>query len=116
PSKPEPVYARLYDDPLENLVGNLRRNGVLSRAAGPTSCPYPESPRQALSRVSDSVSPHVLYFISERGEPGYRAGGIRMWSIGDIERATSTLEQLFREMGKWNDQQDQDTGSARKAL
>ncbi|KAL5640809.1 hypothetical protein ACGC1H_001331 [Rhizoctonia solani] len=116
PPKPEPVYARLSDDPLENLVGNLRRDGVLSRAAGPTSCPYPESPRQALSRVSDSIPSHVLYFISERGEPGYRAGGIRMWSVGDIEEATSTLERLFHEIGKWDDHQDQDTVLARKTL
>ncbi|CAE6454174.1 unnamed protein product [Rhizoctonia solani] len=116
PSKPEPVYARLSDDPLENLVGNLRRNGVLSRAAGPTSCPYPESPRQALSRVSNHIPPHVLYFISERDESGYRAGGIRMWSVGDIEEATSTLERLFHEMEKWDDHQDQDTVLARKAL
>ncbi|KAG8763854.1 hypothetical protein FRC11_011002 [Ceratobasidium sp. 423] len=116
PSKLEPVYVRLFDDPLENLVGNLRRNEVLSRAAGPTSCPYPESPRQALSRISDSIPPHVLYFISERGEPGYRAGGIRMWSVGDIEGAVSTIERLFHEVGKWDDDQDQDTTSARKAL
>jgi hypothetical protein len=39
-----------------------------------------------------------------------------MWSIGDIEEATSTIERLFREMEKWNDNQDQDTASARKAL
>ncbi|CAE6463533.1 unnamed protein product [Rhizoctonia solani] len=116
PSKPEPVYARLSADPLENLVGNLRRNEVLSRAAGPTSCPYPESPYQALSRISDSIPPHVLYFISERGEPGYRAGGIRMWSVGDIEGAVSTIERLFHEMGKCDENQDQDRISARKAL
>ncbi|CAE6513082.1 unnamed protein product [Rhizoctonia solani] len=116
PPKPEPVYARLSDDPLENLVGNLRRNEVLSRAAGPTSCPYPESPRQALSRICDSIPRHVLYFISERGESGYRAGGIRMWSVGDIEGATTALERLFQEIGKQDDHQDQDTVLARKAL
>ncbi|KAF8741495.1 Spc7 kinetochore protein, partial [Rhizoctonia solani] len=116
PSKHEPVYAQISEDPLENLVGNLRRNGVLSRAVGPTSCPYPESPRQALSRISESIPASVLYFISERNEAGYRAGGIRMWSIGDIEEATSTLERLFHEMKKQDSDQDQDQVSARKAL
>ncbi|ELU43234.1 Spc7 domain-containing protein [Rhizoctonia solani AG-1 IA] len=117
PSKHEPVYAQIYEDPLENLVGNLRRNGVLSRLRSrPTSCPYPESPRQALSRISESIPASVLYFISERNEAGYRAGGIRMWSIGDIEEATSTLERLFHEMKKQDSDQDQDQVSARKAL
>ena len=57
-----------------------------------------------------------MYFISERGESGYRAGGIRMWSVGDIEKATSTLERVFHQMGKWDDRQEQDTILARKAL
>ncbi|KAF8760731.1 Spc7 kinetochore protein [Rhizoctonia solani] len=115
PSKHEPVYAQIYEDPLENLVGNLRRNGVLSRAVGPTSCPYPESPRQALSGYLNLFR-ECVYFISERNEAGYRAGGIRMWSIGDIEEATSTLERLFHEMKKQDSDQDQDQVSARKAL
>ncbi|KAG8726220.1 hypothetical protein FRC12_023600 [Ceratobasidium sp. 428] len=106
PSKDMQVYRRLAEDPLENFVKNLQYNDVLSRAVG--AILFPETPRQTLVRISHSIPPQILYFVSARGEPGYRAGGIKMWSRGDIENATAALERLFGELGKWDDDQDRD--------
>ncbi|QRW05619.1 kinetochore protein spc7 [Ceratobasidium sp. AG-Ba] len=116
----ETVYRRLAEDPLENLIKNLQYNDVLTRAAGAIS--FPETPRQTLVRISKSIPPQILYFVSDREEPGYRAGGIKMWSRGDVASATAVLERLFSELDKWDDDQTQDPETmedkikARKAL
>ncbi|KAG9127756.1 hypothetical protein FRC07_010044 [Ceratobasidium sp. 392] len=105
-AKGSPIYRRLAEDPLENFIKNLQYHDVLSRAAG--AILFPETPRQTLVRISKSIPSHILYFVSERGEPGYRSGGIKMWSRGDIMNATTALERLFTELGKWDDDQDRD--------
>ncbi|KAG8743948.1 hypothetical protein FRC10_011134 [Ceratobasidium sp. 414] len=104
-SKGIPIYQRLAEDPLENFIKNLQYGDVLSRAAG--AIPYPETPRQTLVRISKSIPSQILYLVSVQGEPGYRAGGIKMWSRGDIANATTALERLFSELGRWDGDQDQ---------
>ncbi|KAG8680663.1 hypothetical protein FRC08_016120, partial [Ceratobasidium sp. 394] len=105
-SKGTPIYRRLAEDPLENFIKNLQYDDILSRAAG--AIPYPETPRQTLVRISNSIPSEILYFVSGRGEPGYRAGGIKMWSRGDVANATMALERLFNDLGRWDDDQDHD--------
>ncbi|KAG9096207.1 hypothetical protein FRC06_008914 [Ceratobasidium sp. 370] len=105
-SKDVPIYRRLAEEPLENFIKNLQYDDVLSRVAG--AIPYPETPRQTLVRISKSIPPQILHLVSERGEPGYRAGGIKMWSRGDIANATTALERLFSELGRWDDDRDRD--------
>ena len=44
-----------------------------------------------------------------------------MWSRGDVMKAISTLEKLFSQLGKWDDEKDnqetkEDKDRARKAL
>lgn len=112
-------YRRLAEDPLENFIKNLQYNDVLTRAVG--AIPYPETPRQTLSRISSSIPAPTLYFVSERGESGYRAGGIRMWSRGDITKAITALEGSFGQLGKLGDEKGEqgvkeDRERARKAL